>query len=73
MAGTNPDVQNFLLSLIMEVIDNYDVDGVQGDDRLPAMPIEGGYDSITVAIYKSERSGSNPPSSYTDLNSSATK
>ena len=68
MAGTNPDVQNFLLSLMLEVIDNYDVDGVQGDDRLPAMPIEGGYDSVTVAIYKSEHSGSNPPSSYTDLN-----
>lgn len=68
MAGTNPDVQNFMLSLMMETIDNYDVDGVQGDDRLPAMPIEGGYDSVTVAIYKSEHAGSAPPSSYTDLN-----
>lgn len=68
MAGTNPDVQNFLLSLMMETIDNYDVDGVQGDDRLPAMPIEGGYDSVTVAIYKSEHNDSLPPSSYTDLN-----
>ena len=68
LAGTNPDVQNFMLSLMMESIDKYDVDGVQGDDRLPAMPIEGGYDSVTVAIYKSEHSGNNPPSSYTDLN-----
>lgn len=68
MAGTNPEVQNFMLSLMMEVIDNYDVDGVQGDDRLPAMPIEGGYDSVTVAIYKSEHSGNNPPTSYTDIN-----
>lgn len=62
MAGTNPDVQNFMIALNTEVCDNYDVDGVQGDDRLPAMPVEGGYDSVTVAIYKAENNGQNPPS-----------
>lgn len=64
MAGTNPEVQNFILSLITEVADNYDIDGVQGDDRLPAMPVEGGYDSATVAIYKSENNNNNPPTAY---------
>ena len=61
MAGTNPEVQDFMISLVTEVVDKYDVDGIQGDDRLPAMPTEGGYDSVTVAIYKSENSGAMPP------------
>lgn len=34
-------VQNFMLSLILEVVKNYEVDGIQGDDRLPAFPKEG--------------------------------
>ncbi|MBN1638293.1 MAG: family 10 glycosylhydrolase [Ignavibacteriales bacterium] len=60
-SGINPEVQNYMNSLIFEVINNYDVDGIQGDDRLPAMPVEGGYDSVTVEIYKSEHGGSAPP------------
>ena len=68
MAGTNPEVQDFLISLTTEVLDNYEVDGVQGDDRLPAMPFEGGYDSTTVAIYKLENSGQNPPANEYDAN-----
>ena len=57
-----------MLSLVTEVIDKYDVDGVQGDDRLPAMPVEGGYDSVTVAIYQSEHGGANPPNNPGDPN-----
>lgn len=68
LSGINPQVQNYMLSLVMEVIDKYDVDGVQGDDRLPAMPVEGGYDSVTVAIYKSEHNGNNPPNNPGDPN-----
>ncbi len=68
LSGINPEVQNYMISLVMEVIDKYDVDGVQGDDRLPAMPVEGGYDSVTVAIYKSEHSGNNPPNNAGDPN-----
>jgi len=68
MCGINPEVQDFIISLFCEVMDNYDIDGVQGDDRLPAMPVEGGYDSVTVEIYKSEHSGSNPPSAIHDAN-----
>ncbi|MEJ5262537.1 MAG: family 10 glycosylhydrolase, partial [Ignavibacterium sp.] len=68
LSGVNPEVQNYMLSLIMEVIDKYDVDGVQGDDRLPAMPVEGGYDSVTVEIYKSEHNGTAPPNNPGDVN-----
>jgi uncharacterized lipoprotein YddW (UPF0748 family) len=66
MNGFNPDVQNFMLSLIMEVVQNYDVDGIQGDDRLPAMPSEAGYDDYTVNLYKSEHDGKYPPAYYKD-------
>lgn len=68
MAATNPEVQNFMIELIKEAVDNYDVDGIQGDDRLPAMPVEGGYDSVTVEIYKSENNGNTPPSNFADSN-----
>ncbi|MBD2448863.1 WG repeat-containing protein [Nostoc sp. FACHB-152] len=48
------EVQNFLLSLFLEVVKNYEVAGIQGDDRFPAFPSEGGYDSKTVERYKQE-------------------
>ena len=66
MSGLNPDVQNFMISLIMETVRNYDLDGIQGDDRLPALPYEGGYDSTTVALYQQEHGGFSPPALHTD-------
>jgi len=66
MNAFHPDVQNFVLSLILEVVRNYDVDGIQGDDRLPAMPVEGGYDDYTISLYKKEHNGNNPPTNYRD-------
>lgn len=51
MNALDPQVQEFMLSLVLEVVRNYDVDGVQGDDRLPALPCEGGYDPGTVERY----------------------
>ncbi|AUT03500.1 hypothetical protein CLI64_25560 [Nostoc sp. CENA543] len=50
----NPDVQAFLMNLVLEVVNNYDVDGIQGDDRFPALPCEGGYDADTIARYRQE-------------------
>jgi uncharacterized lipoprotein YddW (UPF0748 family) len=61
MNGINPEVQNFMKSLVVEVVKKYDIDGIQGDDRLPAMPVKGGYDDYTVALYKSENGGASPP------------
>lgn len=60
MSAINPEVQDFMLALIRETIINYDIDGIQGDDRLPAMPSEGGYDEFTRALYLSE-TGNEPP------------
>jgi uncharacterized lipoprotein YddW (UPF0748 family) len=66
MNGYHPEVQNFLLALILEVVENYNVDGVQGDDRLPAQPVEGGYSDYTQQLYAAEHQGQPPPNDYQD-------
>lgn len=63
----NPEVQDFMLSLLKEAVVNYpDLDGIQGDDRLPAMAVEGGYNAEILAQYKAETGAS--PSSDKDEN-----
>lgn len=54
MNALHPEVQTFMDDLIFEVIERYDIDGIQGDDRLPAMPSEGSYDAFTRQLYLSE-------------------
>lgn len=66
--GFHPEVQQYMVDLFKEVINNYDVDGVQGDDRLPAMPSSSGYDVYTVNLYKSENGGYDPPGNPLDPN-----
>lgn len=53
MNSIHSEVQDFLLSLILEVAKNYPVNGVQGDDRI-ALPCEGGYDAKTVQKYRQQ-------------------
>lgn len=60
MNALHPETQQFMIDLVKEVVAKYDIAGIQGDDRLPAMPSEGGYDSLTVAMYKTEF-GAMPP------------
>ncbi len=60
----HPEVQQYMKSLLLEVVRNYNVDGVQGDDRLPANPSTAGYDSLTVAIYKAQHNNQPPPKDY---------
>jgi uncharacterized lipoprotein YddW (UPF0748 family) len=62
----NPEVQAFISNLILEVVNNYDIDGIQGDDRLPAFPCEGGYDTATQQRYYSTFA-KNPPSNPKDI------
>lgn len=63
----DPDVQNFIHDIVLEGIQKYpDVDGVQGDDRLPAMCTNGGYDAVTVERYKAEHNGKIPPTDFKD-------
>ena len=61
----NPAVQTFLIELIEEALMLYpDLDGIQGDDRFPAMPRNSGYDTYTVSLYQSQHQGNNPPVDY---------
>jgi uncharacterized lipoprotein YddW (UPF0748 family) len=62
----DPAVQDFMLSLLMEVVDGYDVTGIQGDDRLPALPVEGGYNLNVVAAYRAAHEGREPPANHKD-------
>jgi uncharacterized lipoprotein YddW (UPF0748 family) len=63
----DPDVQQFVHDIVMEGISLYpDVDGVQGDDRLPAMCINSGYDAVTLSLYQQTFPGKTPPSDFRD-------
>ena len=51
----HPGPQRLMRELVLEVVKQYDIDGVQGDDRLPAMPAEGGFDAYTASLYKKDK------------------
>lgn len=61
----DPEVQQFMTSLVLEVVRNYEVDGVQGDDRLPALPSAAGYNPAVVDEYQ-KAFGQAPPSDAQD-------
>ncbi len=60
MNAIHPEVQEFVTGLVIEVAEKYDIDGIQGDDRLPAMPSEGGYSEFTSHLY-TEQTGNSVP------------
>ena len=55
-----PEVQRFILNLILELVTQYDIDGIQFDDHF-GLPAEFGYDDFTVQLYKQENQGKTPP------------
>ncbi|MGV2828821.1 glycoside hydrolase family 10 protein [Myxosarcina sp. GI1(2024)] len=61
MNGLHPEVQQFMLQLVLEVLERYDVAGIQGCDRFPALPVAAGYDRETAERYHHE-TGKSPPS-----------
>ncbi len=78
LSQAHPQVQQFLISLILEVVENYDIDGVQLDrirygrvhfDRNPNNQIlasDFGYDDAHLARYRAEHNGADPPSNPDD-------
>jgi uncharacterized lipoprotein YddW (UPF0748 family) len=56
----HPEVQQFMKDMMVEVVEKYDLDGVQLDDHF-GMPVELGYDEYTVALYQQEHNGRKPP------------
>jgi uncharacterized lipoprotein YddW (UPF0748 family) len=65
MNGFNSQVQQLMLDIVAEIVDNYDVDGIQGCDRLPALPHSAGYDPETIARYQTAF-GKQPPTNSQD-------
>jgi uncharacterized lipoprotein YddW (UPF0748 family) len=60
----HPEVQEFISSLVLEVMTQYDVDGIQFDDHM-SLPYEFGYDPYTIALYTQE-TGNRPPNNPQD-------
>jgi uncharacterized lipoprotein YddW (UPF0748 family) len=58
-----PEVKKFIIDLVVEVVQKYDVDGIQFDDHF-GLPSEFGYDKFTVDLYKSEHQGKLPPKDF---------
>ncbi len=54
MNAFHPEVQQFMLDIIAEIVRQYNVDGIQGCDRLPASPITTGYDRETSQQYQAD-------------------
>lgn len=61
----HPEVQKFITELVVEVVTQYDVDGIQFDDHM-GLPSEFGYDPYTIALYKKETK-KDPPINPRDL------
>ncbi|RMF68092.1 MAG: glycoside hydrolase family 10 protein [Cyanobacteria bacterium J069] len=63
--AAHPEVQAFMVNLLSEVVARYRVDGIQLDDHF-GMPVEMGYDPYTVALYRAEHNGADPPADPED-------
>src|SRR5204863_4459823 len=60
----HPEVRTFLLGIIVEALNRYDLDGVQLDDRLAWPGNNMGYDEYTKSAYTKDHGG--PPPSDPD-------
>jgi uncharacterized lipoprotein YddW (UPF0748 family) len=65
MNPLRPECRDFLLSIVLEAVDKYDLDGVQLDDRI-AWPVSMGYDDYTRKVYAEEHGGAAPPDDMHD-------
>lgn len=61
MNPLHPEPRRFLLDLVLEAAEKYDLDGVQLDDRIVWPYIDMGYDDFTKQAYAAENGGRMPP------------
>lgn len=59
----HPEVQQFILELVLEVVKNYDLDGIQFDDHF-GLPSDFGYDDYTLSLYRQETGKTAPPRQF---------
>ena len=60
-----PKAQQFIVDLIAEIVENYEIDGIQLDDHF-GFPVEMGYDLFTQNLYKIEQSVKEVPANHQD-------
>ncbi|MDX2231038.1 MAG: glycoside hydrolase family 10 protein [Leptolyngbyaceae cyanobacterium bins.349] len=58
----HPEVQKFITNLVLEIVTQYDADGIQFDDHM-SLPSEFGYDKYTIALYTKETKKAPPTNS----------
>ncbi len=61
----HPQVQQFMMDLMAEIVTTYAVDGIQVDDHF-GLPVELGYDAFTVNLYQQDHRGQPPPDNPRD-------
>lgn len=61
----HPQVQQFMVDAIADIARRYPVDGIQLDDHF-GLPVEFGYDPLTLKLYQAEHGGRLPPDNATD-------
>lgn len=66
MNPLHPEARAFLLDLVLEAVDRYDLDGVQLDDRIVWPHVTMGYDAYTREVYAREHAGASPPDDFRD-------
>ncbi|WP_407810279.1 glycoside hydrolase family 10 protein [Spirulina subsalsa] len=59
----HPEVQDFITRLVVEVVEKYDLDGIQFDDHF-GYPSDFGYDDYTVRLYRQEHGGHFPANQF---------
>ncbi|MBD3287463.1 family 10 glycosylhydrolase, partial [candidate division KSB1 bacterium] len=65
LSHCNEKAQQFIIDFCLDLAKRYDVDGIDFD-RIRYPELNCGYDSATVALYKSEHDGAEPPLNYAD-------
>ncbi len=66
MNPVHPEVRAFLIRLVLDAVERYDLDGVQLDDRLAWPHYTMGYDAYTREVYAAEHGGEQPPDNPRD-------
>lgn len=66
MNPLHTDTRRFLLDLVLEAVEKYDLDGVQLDDRIVWPYYDMGYDEYTKLVYSVEHEGKQPPADPRD-------
>ncbi|MBR8828987.1 MAG: glycoside hydrolase family 10 protein [Gomphosphaeria aponina SAG 52.96 = DSM 107014] len=59
----HPEVQQFITDLVVEIVSNYHIDGIQFDDHF-GYPTDFGYDYFTLQLYQAEHDGKLPPDDF---------